>query len=221
MATDDNIQDNSQELLLDDVVAIAPDELEDTHKTFLQENAEDLSDEQKETFKDILEAKGGNEDDNKEINPDDIEVEVRNQPKPKNSEESDEDDDVDPEEEKTISKIVDKRLRDSGLGDTKDQIAVDSFIRSKPEMSKYRGVILKHMSTPAYSQVPVHGIAAMVSAGDMQKLGAQKEREAAQRAKETRSPGTPKRSSGQGQDWSRASSADFEAKMAEVKGHRA
>ena len=43
-----------EEVTLESVVEVAPEELTDEQKTVLNENAENLTDEQKETFKDVL-----------------------------------------------------------------------------------------------------------------------------------------------------------------------
>ena len=82
--------------------------------------------------------------------------------------------------------------------------------------------MLKYMQNDAYKNIPVKNIAAMVSSGDQQKLGAQKERLAADRAGKTRDPSGSARKPGAGKvDWGTAPKAAFDKKMAEVKGYPA
>src|SRR3990167_4590996 len=177
------------ELVLDDVVQISPDELDDSQKTFLQENADNLTDEQKETFKDILEKK-------EEINPDD---------------------------EQVIKKVVEKRIKPVAdiLQRVKDEQEVDAFLRVKHELSKYRDVIIKYVQHPAYANIPVYNIAAMVTTKDLQALGAEKEREAAKKAKDTGGDGGTQRKATSGKtDWAKASKEEFEAQKAIILGQQ-
>ena len=64
----------SNELSLEQVVEVAPEELTDEQKTYLQDNVGDLTDEQKETFKDVIEKKEA------PIKDEDFEPEVRKAP---------------------------------------------------------------------------------------------------------------------------------------------
>jgi hypothetical protein len=214
---------------LEEVVAVPVADLDDTQKDVIRANADDLTDEQKETFKDVLEEK---KDDDQPINPDEIEPEVRGgKPKvekPKKDkkeieeeEPEDEDDEITPEDEKLISKIVDKRVGGAlkEVQVIKDQTDVDAFIRAKPEYGKYREVALKYMVHPAYQNVPVSNIMAIVAQKDLEKIGAQKERDAAKKAKDTQNPGGSVREPGKGKtDWGKASKEDFEAQRAKVFG---
>lgn len=211
MAEENN---DTPEMSLDEIVEVAPDELSDEQKTFLQENSDNLTDEQKEKF--------GIESE-EEPNPDEIEPEVRGGPKEEVPPEEEEDDEIDPEDEKTIGKVVKKQLADvtsqlSEVQKLKDEAEVTAFIQSKPEYGKYRGVILKYLAHPTYKNIPVHNIAAMVAAKDLQKLGAQKEREAAQKVKETQGGGSTARKAGGETDWSKVSKEEFEAQKAKVLG---
>ena len=167
------------ELVLDDVVQISPDELDDSQKTFLQENADNLTDEQKETFKDILEKK------EEVIKLGEVEPEIRTPAQKK--EEKTEEEEINPDDEQVIKKVVEKRIKPVAdiLQRVKDEQEVDAFLRVKPELSKYRDVIIKYVQHPAYANIPVYNIAAMVTAKDLQALGAEKEREAAKKAKDT------------------------------------
>jgi len=215
-----------EELVLDEVVEVAPEELSGEQKTFLQENADNLTDEQKETYKEVLEEK-----EETPLSLDEIEPETRGgKPAPKKKEEKpegeeiDEEDEIAPEDKETIGKVVKKELEPINealkqVQGIKDQTEVDAFIRVKPEYSKYRDVVLKYMAHPSYANIPVHNIAAIVAAKDLQKMGADKEREAAKRAKETASGGqTQRKVTGGKVDWKTAPKEDFEAQKARVLG---
>lgn len=214
MAEEDNNSNNEpQELNLEEVVEVSPKDLSDEQATFIQENEDKLSDEQKEVFKDTLKKE---EEEEEEPEADDVEPETRTRVK-EDKDKGDEDDEVDPDDEAAISKVVAKQLKEAGVGDAKDQLEVDAFIRSKPEMGKYRAVALKYMSNPAYSNIPAHNIMAMVSAKDQQKIGAQKEREAAEKAKDTQGGGTTVRKTKAGAiDWSKATQEEIDQKKAEI-----
>ena len=214
MPDDNNSNDNSPELVLSEVAEVAPDDLSDEQTTFLQENADDLSDEQKETFKDALEKK---DDD---VDPEDVEPETRTTPKPKKKETDDsEDDDIDPDDEARINKVVAKQLKEAGVGDTKDQLEVDNFIRSKPEYSKYRVNALKYMK--AHPSLVARDAVRIVSADDQQKMGARKEREASQKVKDTQGGGSSARKPVDGKtDWGKATPEEMAAKKNEILGRR-
>jgi len=218
----DNPNDNpnddpAEEVTLESVVDVAPEDLTDDQKTVLNENADDLTDEQKETFKDVLEKK------EEPIDADEVKVETRTEPKKKPEEPEPDEEEVDPEDEKTIGKIVDKRLGavTDDLRATKDQLEVDALLRDRPELSKYRGVILKHMKHPAYQNIPAHNIAAMVAAKDQQAIGAKKEREAADKANKTKGGGTSARKPGGGAiDWAKATPEEVAAQKNKILGRQ-
>jgi len=211
----------ADELNLEEVVAIAPEELTEEHTTFLKENVEELSDEQKTTFKDVLEAK----EEEEEVKP-----EYRFAKKDEEKEEEQEDDEIDPEDKKTISKVVDKELKDvrKQLGEQQqatrniqDQSEVDSFIASKPEAKTYRNKMLTYMKADHYNALPAHAIYKIVAGDDLEKLGAERERQAVEKANATQTDGSSVRPTGSGgKDWSKASSADIAAKKAEIYGQQ-
>jgi len=159
-------------------------------------------------------SKDDEEDD--DINPDDYDPEVRKEAK--KDEDEDEDDDLDPDDKKTISKVIDKRLSpvEQQIQRQNDEIEINNYLVENPEMSKYKPVMLKYLQHPAYSNIPVKNIAAMVASKDMQKLGAKKEREASRKANETRQRGSQANNS-KPVDWLTAPKKDFEAELQRVK----
>ena len=202
---------------LSEVIELAPEDLTEEHKVFLEEHKTELTTEQVEKF--------GIQVEKKEESVDDQEIETRTKVKAKEDEDvvdkDKEDDEIDPFDAKAIKKIVNKeidpiRKENQAL---KDQIEVDSFITSKPEYAKYKPVILKYMQHDAYSQIPVHNIAAMVASKDLMSMGAQKEREAQRKVAETKSPGNSVRTTTTGKDWHNAPKEDFDAQRTKVMGH--
>jgi hypothetical protein len=207
--------------VLDTVVTVAPEDLTDTQKTFLQEHTEDLTDEQKETFKEVIKK------DEEPVKPEVIEPETRTTAQIKEDKKvktEEDEEEIDPDDEKTIGKVVERRMKPvtealEQLQKVKDEQEVDSFIRSKPEYGKYRDVMIKYVQHPAYANIPVHNIAAIVAARDLQKLGAEKEREASKKAQDTKGNAQPiHKVPGGKPDWSKASKEDFEAQRARVLG---
>lgn len=157
-----------------------------------------------------------------DIDLDKVEVETRTA-KPQDDPKKEEDDeDIDPDDEKTISKIVDKKL--SGVSESlkqlqslKDANEVDALIRTSPEYSKYREVALKYMAHPSYANIPAKNIMAIVASNDLQKLGAQKEREAAKKAADTKGGGDTTRDLPTGKvDWANMSKEQFEIEKSKV-----
>ena len=224
-STNNNPEGDTPEITLETVVEVAPEELSDEQKNFLQEHQEELDDTQKETYKEVLEKK-----EEEEIDLEKVEVETRGGKKKeeaggkgKGEDEEGEDEEIDPDDEKTIGKVVKKQL--SGVTaqlekvqKLTDEAEVTAFIQAKPEYGQYRGVILKYLAHPDYKNIPVHNIAAIVAAKDLQKIGAQKERKAAQKAKDTQGGGSTARKVGGKIDWYTASKEDFERKKSEVLG---
>lgn len=216
-------ENDSPEITLESISQVEDiNTLTDEQKTFIQENADQLDETQRETYKEIIESK--KEEDDGELDPEKIEIETRKKPKAegKSNEASDDDDaDIDPEDAKKIDRIVQKRLKESGVEFTQNQIEVDSFIRSKPEYNRYRSVALKYMDHPDYKNIPVHNIMAIVAAKDMQALGAKKEREASMQSKNTQHKGsTNRQTSNKTYNWATASREEVEAKKAEVLGRQ-
>ena len=196
----------ADELTLETVTAIAPEELTEEHTAFLKEHAEELTDEQKIVFKDVLEVK-----------KEDI----------KEEEELDEDE-IDPEDKKTIGKVVDRELKavkkqlseqQQTTKTIQDQSEVDSFIASRPEAKSYRTKMLTYMKAEHYNALPAHVIYNIVAGDDLEKIGAEKERVAREQAEATRTGGSSVRPTGSGgKDWSKATTEEIAAKKAEIYG---
>ena len=235
---------NAEDLNLDDVVGMEPADLTETHKTFLEDNKSHLTDDQTAKFGLGADSSGdgdsgGDKDDDKgdddkkddeekdddsDINPDDLEIKTKRKITKKNDDKDDsDDDDMDAEEAKRVQRMVDQQTQGirENQQDFEDKQAVDSLIRETPELKKHRGVVLKYAKNPAYSNVPIKNIMDMVSGVDQQKIGARKEREAAEKVKKTQSGGSSARSaSGGAKDWATASTKDVESQIARAKGQR-
>jgi hypothetical protein len=209
----------TEEITLESVVAIEPDALTEDQKTFLEENKDQLNEEQSIKY-------GYKEE---PIDPEKIEIETRDGRKvepAKKSEDKEEEDpdlaDMDPEDKKRIDKLIEKRITpvQQQLKQQNDEVEVNTYLLDHPEYGKYKGAILKYVAHPAYAQIPVKNIAAMVAADDMQKLGAQKEREAQKKIAETKNPGSGGKKPSGGTDWRTAPKEDYNAKLVEVMGRR-
>jgi hypothetical protein len=226
MAEPEDINKNeAPEITLDSVVETPVEELNDDQKAFIRDNADSLDDDQKETYKEVLEAKEEEDEEDVEVpDPEERSPKKKDEDAPPPKNEEDEGDDLD--EDKKINKVVDEKLKPlsealSEVQRLKDEKEVDSFIRVKPEFEKYRDSMVKYISHPAYKNIPVHNIAAIVASKDLLKMGAKKERDAAQKAKETQGGGAPVRKPvGQKIDWLNAPIEDFEAQKAKVLGRQ-
>ncbi len=213
-----------------------PDEPEnkDSEEEDTGDEGEDSTDENEDSKEDEDKDEGDNADDDKDsedssedpINPDDVEVDTRGEVKPKKpdapAKPSESDEDIDAEDQKTITTIVQRETAEIKKSNRalEDKVDVDSFIRDNPQFSRYRGTMLKHMGHESYKNVSVKNIAAIVSAEDMQKLGAKKEREASEKAKETEDKGGSARKTIGGKvDWHNASTEAFNKKLGEIKGY--
>lgn len=167
-------------------------------------------------------------DKEEEIDLDTIEPETRTKAEIKaddKKEKEADDPDLDPEDEKRISKVLDKRLggyeaKLARVQKLENEAEVNGFLSGKPEFTKYKATILKYMDHPSYSNIPAHNIAAIVASKDLMKMGAQKEREAAKQAKDTQTPGNTARKEATMKDWGSASKEDYEAQRAKVLGYQ-
>lgn len=201
----------------------SPDQLSEEQKTFLEEHKAELSDEQAAKFGVTKE-------------PAEIKPEVRGgetpkpevKPKPKDGEGADEDDEIDPETEKIVQKVVGRQLsplqeqikkQQEALQAQQDKVEIDSYIAANPDFSKYRKAIETYAQHPAYKNIPISNIAAIVASKDLMKIGAQKEREAAEAAARSKSGGNNARPTGSGgKDWSTATPEEVQAKRNEIMG---
>lgn len=213
---------NDPQLDLAEIVEIAPDDLSDDQKIFLETNVDDLTDEQATTFG------------LKKTPPPPVEPEVRTKPPAKKPDEPptplEEEDD--PEDVATIGRVVTKTIKPlqeqierqtESLQATKNENEVDTLIREKPEFAPYRSRILTYMKHPAYLNIPAENIAMMpnVAGKDLMKLGAEKEREAAGAAADSKGAGgTARKAEGGGKNWLKASKEEFEAEKARVMGRQ-
>jgi hypothetical protein len=162
------------------------------------------------------------EDEKPEV-PEKIEPEVRGtgpEPTPEPKKEEGEDEEVLPEDKKVISRVVSEALSplQKQLQEQADQAELTNFVTENPEYAKYKQSITVYMKHPAYRNIPVKNIAAIVASKDLQKIGAQKEREAQAAANATKGGGSSARVAPGGKDWTKASKEEFEAKRAEVFG---
>src|SRR3990167_1343847 len=207
----------AEELVLEDVTAKAPDTLAENETAFIKEHVSELTDEQKETFKSVLEVK---EEKKEKKEEEEVKPEYRFTPQ-KKEETTEEEEEVDPEDKKVIGKVVNKELkpvRDS-LEQQSQVLEVDSFIVSRPEAQQYRTKMLAYMKAEHYNALPVHVIYKIVAGDDLEKIGAEKERKAREQAEATRTDGSSARpTESGGKDWSKASKEEVAAQKAKIFG---
>ena len=101
-----------------------------------------------------------------------------------------------------------------------DEIEVNSYITEHPEAAKYKPVMMKYLAHPTYKNIPVKNIAAIVMSGEMQKIGAAKERAAQKKVLESKGGNgshvrTP---AGGAKDYAKLSDKEMEAEIAKAKG---
>ena len=224
---DSNNDDGGDAITIEDVASFKADELTEEQTTFLKDNADDLSDEQKETFASAFEGDDDEGDDDedededeKNTDPDKLEIETREKEKENDGDgdEGDDDDEMDPEEKKNVQKVVDDSLTDfrgtiDKVQGIKDQQDVNEYVSDNPDFKPYSAVMLKYMAHPAYKNLPVKHIASIVAAADLQKMGAKKERKATKKAKDTQDGGSTVRKPGGGKtDWANATKRSFRLK---------
>ena len=135
---------------------------------------------------------------------------------------ADDDDETDPEDKARIDKRISRQLTplQQTIQKQNDEIEVNSYIQDNPEFTKYKPAIIKYVAHPAYKNVAISNIAAIVSAKDAQKMGAAKERAAQAKAAEAKANSNAQsRTQSPGKfDATKATFAEMEAEVARVKG---
>lgn len=223
---------STEELTLETVTAVEPDQLTDDQKTFLEENKDNLSDEQKEkygykedeSFKDddaVPTARGSKA----EKKDDDL----------KDGDKGDDDADIDEEDEKTIKKIVDKSTSkiSQQLNAQEERIfrrevedEVKSLIQSKPEYKDYEARIRRFVYHDnriglIRNGLPVEVVVAEALAPVMERIGAKKAIAANAAADTTKSNGSSQRKGEKGKiDYSKMSDEEITSIGDQVKSGR-
>lgn len=129
---------------------------------------------------------------------------------------------VDPKDKEAVGKVVQEKM--APILERQEELnrktEINAFLVENPSFTKYRESIEAYKNHPNYKNIPVNEIARMVAAGDLMKMGARAEREAARKAASTQSKGSSARPAGGTKDWGSAAKDDYLAKRAEVMGHR-
>ena len=214
-------------LQLDDVVGMEPADLSDTHREYLESNKQNLTADQqvKFGFTDVTPDPKADPAEKKvetdEYDPNKVEPVVKSAIKMDDLGEDDEDDDMDAEDRARIRKQVAKGSKSivDRQQEYEDRTALNNIVSERPELKKYQDLAYKYMK--AHPSLVADDAMKIASAGDQQKIGASREREASERAKATANPGTSYRSSSGGaKDWSKATTEEVEAQIAFAKGQR-
>ena len=138
-----------------------------------------------------------------------------------NEEDQSSDEELVAEDREAINKVTNEKIQPLAerLEYMETVSDIDSFIGSKPEYVKYRNSMVKYATHSAYSNIPIHNIAAIVASKDLERLGAEKERNIQKEVSETQGFGkTIREEPGSQNDWSKATKEDIERKRQEVLG---
>lgn len=213
---------NIEDLQLDDVVGMEPTELTDVHKEFLDSNKGNLTADQQAKFGFVEQKQAEDKKDEAESPApvvEDSEPVVKTPIKLEFGD--DEDDGMDEEDRDRIRQQVAKGSktlieRQQLIEDTQ---ALNSIILEDPALKPYKDSALKWMK--AHPTLTAEAAMTIASAKHQQKIGAEKERIAAERARKTLNPGSQVRSDNTGsKNWSTASNEEVEAQIARAKGQR-
>ncbi|RMD71949.1 MAG: hypothetical protein D6822_02200 [Cyanobacteria bacterium J149] len=127
---------------------------------------------------------------------------------------------IDPKDREVIDKLVSSKLSryEEMQLEAMNKMEVGDYIADHPEFKPYKEKALKILNHPKYRHMPVEYAMYIAAGDDLMKLGAQKEREAAQAAKETNlSAGAPARQKMSGKvDWLNMPSDEFNKRKAEI-----
>lgn len=130
----------------------------------------------------------------------------------------DEDDDIDEADEKTIGKIVDRKLKplvEERMKEADDQ-EIKTFLTDNPDFKPYEAKARKYMSHPSRKDVPISEIFYGVAGADLLKIGAKRGKQADNEAKKSKTGGGSQDAGGV-KPVSEMSKAELEAKQNEVR----
>lgn len=130
----------------------------------------------------------------------------------------DEDDDIDEADEKTIGKIVDRKLKplvEERMKEADDQ-EIKTFLTDNPDFKPYEAKARKYMSHPSRKDVPISEIFYGVAGADLLKIGAKRGKIADNEAKKSKTGGGSQDAGGV-KPVSEMSKAELEAKQNEVR----
>lgn len=158
-------------------------------------------------------------------------TEVPENPETKESQ-SRKEEDVLPEDAEVISNLAEEKVKPIKQNVSEVSKRLDRFDAKEYVDERYDGytreqkqkvvdTIIKFKNSPAYSNLPISHIGAIVSERHQQRIGARKERAAQAKTASTNTPGTSGgRVTGGDKDWSNASSEEFNARLNQVLNNR-
>ncbi len=115
---------------------------------------------------------------------------LQNKTKNDNDNDGDEDE-IDPDDEKVISKVIDRKLKpliDKQIAD-EDENEINAFVKANPEFEPYAGKVRKFAQHDSRKNIPIESIFYEVAGKDLMKIGAEKERKATKEAKDSTAGG--------------------------------
>lgn len=135
------------------------------------------------------------------------------------NEDIDDDNPVEPEYESAISKVVAKNfapLIDKSI-EADDNKEIGEFLTQNPDFKQYESKVRRYMSHPSRRQLPIKSIFYEVAGDNLMKIGADRERAAALKAKETQTGGGSNRGGNEAKSDFDLSKEEFEAKQERIR----
>jgi len=128
-------------------------------------------------------------------------------------------DDVDADDEEVISKVIDKRLAPvlEKIVGSEDKEESTKFFTENPEFKPYEAKIAKWWQDPSRRHLPISTVALeAVGYKNLIKIGAQKQKEADEKAAQTKTKGSSAGQDGGSKPVAEMSTAEFQAKREQV-----
>jgi hypothetical protein len=142
--------------------------------------------------------------------------------KSKGADDEDAEDDIDPEDEKTIGKVVSKRLKEAlepfaqAQAQQQDDAEIADFLKANPDFKAYEAKARKYMAHPSRKDVPIEEIFYGVAGRDLLKIGAKRSKIADDEAKKSKSA-AGSQDAGAAKGNATLTREQLEAKQAEVR----
>ena len=234
---------------IEDILTLQPDQLHEDQVSFLKDNMDSLDEEAITKYNlnpesaegadaeggDAEGGDGGEGDQEDTFDADKYEVSpVKKIAKVEIPEVKIEGDEFDEESQKRFNQVVDQKmstvLQQQGQQDLYNNAVSDmrNFVAENPDFKPYSGGVQKHLDFVAddgskpYVGIPAKDLFKIVAGDDLMKIGARRERELQTKAKDTQtkqSPAKKKTPVSKGKDPLKMTTAEFNAKRAEVLGY--
>jgi len=132
---------------------------------------------------------------------------------------ADDEDEIAPDDEEVISKVIDKRLAPvlEKIVGSEDKEEATKFFNENPEFKPYEAKIAKWWQDPSRRHLPIATVALeAVGYKNLIRIGAQKQKEADEKAAQTKTKGSSANNDGGSKPVSEMTNAEFLAKRDQV-----